>query len=590
LKVLKKKRWDLLNETVMITSSNEEVTGLMAVIWWFREDLQKIFSLTSDDEINGYIGWYRKYAKDHYGFPNWLSGYIKTDDASTYSGNKYIFQNLIDDIWRENKDLQAKYDITDSKDLSEFLIFLLKAGNRGEQISPWIILQAGREVGLNIHYARFLTKFIFICIKMRGLYGILNFFSRDISMLLSSISIRSRKENDADNTEKKCYSPPDVNELIIKRDGEEFAINKEGLNLIGYPFEMTGIGEDIRASIACFNSQNVNFKVLDFNKAVNPKSINIKTAENKFMLYDVNLICMTALETFRAFMYYDHNRFNDCYSIGYWHWELPEWPDGFVPLFSFIDEVWASSEYEYNCLESKATVPVVHMPQCVVVPDVKNYTRRYFDLPEEPFLFTFSFNFSSYISRKNPMACLEAFIRAFPKGDESVGLVIQAVNSSDDNIHWQKVTECASKDNRIFIINKELNRDEMWGLLKVCNAFLSLHRAEGFGRIPAEAMALGKPVIVTNFSGNTDFTHEHNSCIVNFSLIDVDKNEYAFGEGQKWADPDIEHAAWYMDKLVNDGEYALMIGKAGEETIKEKHNPNVIGRRYVDRLKKIGLL
>ena len=44
-----------------------------------------------------------------------------------------------------------------------------------------------------------------------------------------------------------------------------------------------------------------------------------------------------------------------------------------------------------------------------------------------------------------------------------------------------------------------------------CDAYVSLHRSEGIGLTIAEAMGLGKPVIATGWSGNTDFMDVSNA-------------------------------------------------------------------------------
>jgi glycosyltransferase involved in cell wall biosynthesis len=126
-------------------------------------------------------------------------------------------------------------------------------------------------------------------------------------------------------------------------------------------------------------------------------------------------------------------------------------------------------------------------------------------------------------------------------------------------------------------------------LIDSCNSFVSLHRSEGFGRGPAEAMLLGKPVIVTNYSGNTDFTRPDNSCLVDYCLIPVRAGQYVFEEGQVWADVDIEHAAWHMKRLSEETTYATEIALRGQEFIREKFNSFVIGEIYARRLQELNL-
>ena len=154
---------------------------------------------------------------------------------------------------------------------------------------------------------------------------------------------------------------------------------------------------------------------------------------------------------------------------------------------------------------------------------------------------------------------------------------------------WLSMVELIAGDKRIVVMNKVMDRDEVVGLFDVCDCFVSLHRSEGFGRGPAEAMYLGKPVIVTNYSGNTDFTLPDNSCLVDYKLIPVEEGQYPFYQDQVWADPDVEHASWYMRKVFEDHAFSKAIGIKGQEFIHQNFNQNVIGKRYADRLHKLEL-
>ena len=124
-------------------------------------------------------------------------------------------------------------------------------------------------------------------------------------------------------------------------------------------------------------------------------------------------------------------------------------------------------------------------------------------------------------------------------------------------------------------------------LMASCDCFISLHRAEGFGRGPAEAMFYGRPVIVTGYSGNMDFTNEDNACIVDYQLIPVGPGEYPFGEGQLWADPDVEQAAWYMRRVYSDRQFRTRMARAGRQFIHAHHSFAAIGARYRTRLNRL---
>jgi glycosyltransferase involved in cell wall biosynthesis len=130
----------------------------------------------------------------------------------------------------------------------------------------------------------------------------------------------------------------------------------------------------------------------------------------------------------------------------------------------------------------------------------------------------------------------------------------------------------------------------MTALQNVCDAYISLHRAEGFGLGMAESMYLGKPVIATNYSGNTDFTMPSNVCLVDCDLIPVKPGDYAYyEEGQVWAEPNIEQAAQYMRRLFADRKYAQELGQLAQKFIRQNHNYKTVGDRYNRRLKEISV-
>src|SRR6185437_13814677 len=119
-----------------------------------------------------------------------------------------------------------------------------------------------------------------------------------------------------------------------------------------------------------------------------------------------------------------------------------------------------------------------------------------------------------------------------------------------EDFHWKELLAEAQSDPRIGILDKRLVREEVLALNSVCDAFVSLHRSEGFGFNLAESMLLGKPVIATNYSGSREFAREGTACVVDYKLVPVQEGSYLFFSDQVWAEPDIEHAAVLMRRLA----------------------------------------
>jgi glycosyltransferase involved in cell wall biosynthesis len=149
----------------------------------------------------------------------------------------------------------------------------------------------------------------------------------------------------------------------------------------------------------------------------------------------------------------------------------------------------------------------------------------------------------------------------------------------------EKVLRLVSQDPRITVLSEVMSRERVVGLQSVCDCFVSLHRAEGFGRNIAEAMLLGKPVVVSAFSGNMDFTNEETAFLVHGDLILVRPGEYPFHEGQVWLDPDLEAAADAMRRVADDPTERNRRGAKGPEMVSARYSPEAVGRRYFERLK-----
>jgi len=302
--------------------------------------------------------------------------------------------------------------------------------------------------------------------------------------------------------------------------------------------------------------------------------------------YRFNIFCMTALENGRYCAKHGCSQFKGRYNIGYWPWELEKWPDAWKEITSLLDEVWVSTQHTYDSLAPITSLPVHIMPMAVDLGPVSRKGRRFFRLPDKPFLFCFSFDLNSSMHRKNPQACLDAFTRAFPPdsyGNERVGLVIKAHRPSALNQEWESLKGVAAKDRRIIIIEQTLPRPDLLALYKACDCFLSLHRAEGFGRGIAEALLLGLEVFATGYSGNVDFCSPPHAHLVDYRLVKVKKGQYPYSQGQVWAEPDIDHAAELMRQLVD----AKRSRKGKKSDQWSEFSISLVGDRYRRRLLEI---
>ena len=83
---------------------------------------------------------------------------------------------------------------------------------------------------------------------------------------------------------------------------------------------------------------------------------------------------------------------------------------------------------------------------------------------------------------------------------------------------------------------------------------LSLHRSEGFGLVPAEAMLLGRPVVATGWSGNMEFMDETPPRWSDYRLVPVADPRGNLRGARRRAGPSriIAHAARHLVRLADE--------------------------------------
>ncbi len=361
---------------------------------------------------------------------------------------------------------------------------------------------------------------------------------------------------------------------------------QRGLNVLGYLSAETGVGELPRAIIRALRTvgypiatthldnmdgaRRGDRSVLDLPSGT-PFAVNFIAVNADAWKFTRQLLGPSALEARR--------------NVAFWAWELstfpPEWMDRFVDL----DEIWVPSTFVQRSVGQVSPLPVVVMGEPIVLREPSNLSRADFGLPNDSFLFLFAFDMLSIPERKNPLAAIEAFRLAFGPDFRDVHLVLKA-NHLYLFPDWQKCLQNAITSVNGTLIGETLDREHVNALFQLTDAYVSLHRSEGFGLTVAETMRMGKPVIATDYGGTRDFLNQNNGYPVRYRLVELERDYGPYRAGNVWADPDVEHAAELMRWVFEHPEDRTRKGQQAAQDIERLYGATVMADRIIRRLER----
>jgi glycosyltransferase involved in cell wall biosynthesis len=363
-----------------------------------------------------------------------------------------------------------------------------------------------------------------------------------------------------------------------------------GVNVLGFIDGEFGLGESVRSTLRSLESQGIPVAINNLNIEIAQRrrdtSYREFSADNP---HPINIVQLNGDRIHELEEAFKGEYLKGKYNIGYWAWELQDFPDNWRSALYAFDEIWALSSYCADGFARVSPVPVLAMPLSIESRE-SNVSRAQLKLPEDKFIFLFTFDYGSVYERKNPIGLIRAFKEAFGDNDR-VLLFIKSINGNllvKEGI--ERVREEIGDAQNIRGVDGVWDRADVMGLMANCDAYVSLHRSEGFGYTIAEAMSFAKPVIATAWSSNTEFMNLNNSFPVRYRLVEMERDYPPYRKGSVWADPDVSHAAELMRYVFDNRDEAAKIGARAAADIKETLAPDVIGRRMKDRLEYITFL
>lgn len=365
---------------------------------------------------------------------------------------------------------------------------------------------------------------------------------------------------------------------------------KRSVLFIGYAEGALGLGEAFRNMLQSLDDADFPFSIYPYSRDIETRIIG-PFMEDRYDLagtYDINVIYLAANQLSGCLETLDYRISEAGYNILRTYWELPLAPMEWAPLLEKIDELWVPNSFVAVAFGAIFRKKITIVPVCVKADYKTKFSREYFGLDLDRLYFTYSFDYYSSAARKNPLGVAHAFIYAFPKLTDNVGLILKATGPQElDPTAAQLLKNLSQVDSRIRIFTTSMTRDELLSLLDVSDCYVSLHRSEGFGLGMAECLAMGKPVIGTDFSGNQEYLNVHTGFPVPFVLRPLMPGEYPMGDGQSWAEPDLQFAIRLMRSVVNDPLEGRKRGAAGRQFVQTRYSAAAVARIVTARIAEI---
>lgn len=283
-------------------------------------------------------------------------------------------------------------------------------------------------------------------------------------------------------------------------------------------------------------------------------------------------------------------------------YETDRFPESWVQAAGSIDEFWVPTEFNKKSLAGSGIDPA----RVTVIPNCFEFAP--YMAPAQPTVLTeriTSNNAYTFLSvfdwtlHKGWDVLLRAFFRAAACID-NVQLVLRVWSSN--GYTQQQILEQASAfvredcgidllaDSRVIFVFDRLPRTELIALYQACDCFVLPSRGEGFGRPYIEAMAVGKPVIGTNWSAQASYLTEQNSYPLNCSVVPVPSagwRELGLYKGHQWAEPDVEHLVMLMSRVITERDAANARGATARADVIARYSRESVGRLIAKRLDEI---
>ena len=274
-------------------------------------------------------------------------------------------------------------------------------------------------------------------------------------------------------------------------------------------------------------------------------------------------------------------------SIGFFTYETYSPDLSWISILNNNDAIIAPSKFNYKILaHEKIQKPIYYIPHCLCDDSYNRDVLPLYEYDKYTFLFM-----GTWKERKGYKQLIEAWLKEFTEED-NVQLLIKTdkpIKAQDDINKIKKQIGINKGFAPILFENKVFDEKQMPKFVKSVNCLISPNMGEGFGLPSMQCMALGIPVIVTNFSGCQDYANDKTATLLEPSgfILRSNMDNIPQFKNKKWAFVEVKKIQKAMRYVFKNKAYAKAKANEAYSYVRNKFNYSVVGQLFIDMIREL---
>jgi glycosyltransferase involved in cell wall biosynthesis len=274
-------------------------------------------------------------------------------------------------------------------------------------------------------------------------------------------------------------------------------------------------------------------------------------------------------------------------SIGFAIFETFNPPLSWIDVLNKNDAIVVPSQFNYRVFAHEAIKkPLYYIPHCI---DFSVYNSKVSPLYSYK-KFTFLF-MGTWKERKGYPQLIEAWFKEFSSSDD-VQLIIKTDRPKQAEQYINQVKKQMGINKGfapILLENKVFDETMLPRFIKSANCLISSSIGEGFGYPGLQCMALGVPVIITNFSGCTDYANEETAILIEPTgyVFRKDMDSIPQFRNKKWAFIEVKNIQKTMRSVFENPSKAELKASRAYSYVRSRFDYKTVGILFKKMIREI---